>query len=243
MKRLSLNGKDFGCPDNWSEITVEQLLKIISEPLKPMDAIVICTGIPQSEWNKSNDLVLIEEIEQTLSFLNSPEGCVLNDKPNKIVFKQYDIPTISDIGVKSSVQYQDIKLLINDFETVEGNDIDIPKRLSLYTKIVATYLQPIIDKDIITIIDGKEVKGAYDFAKADEYAIELYKHSAMEVSAWGNFFIQRFKELRNGTLKDAQKLIMNQKKQKQGFPGYLKKWVGGLFSTRLAGQTSESTTK
>jgi hypothetical protein len=231
MKRLNLKGVDFNCPESWAEISLEQLLKIIAEPLKPMEAIVICTGIPLSEWNNSDDFKLIEELEQTLSFLSTNEGCELEKEPKEIVFKQYEIPPISDIGAKSSVQYQDIKLLIADYHLIEGEEIDLVKRLSLYPKIVATYLQPIIDNK------------PYDFVRVDEIAKELYNHSAMEVSSWGYFFIQRFLELRHGIVKDVQKLVMNQKKQKQGLVSSLKRWVGGVFSIRWGDRTLQSTTK
>ncbi|HET6224651.1 MAG TPA: hypothetical protein VFF27_00135 [Bacteroidia bacterium] len=231
MKRFKLNEKEFNCPQSWAEITIEQLLKITAEVLKPMDAIVICTGITESEWNLSDDFKLIEEIEQTLSFLNSNEGCQLEKEPKEIVFNQFTMPPISDIGTKSIAQYQDIKLLINEFHLAEGEQIDTLRRLSLYPKIVATYLQPIIDK------------GEYDYKRADEIAKELYNHSAMEVSSWGYFFIQRFLELRNGIVKDVQTLGMKQKKQKQGSLSSLRRWVGEVFSIRLGDRTLRSTMK
>lgn len=231
MKQFKLKEKEFNCPESWAEITLTQLLKIMAEPLKPMDAIIICTGIPESEWNKSDDFTLIEEIEFTLAFLSDQAGCELEKDPKQIVFKQYEIPKISDIGTKSIAQYQDVKLLINDFHLLEGEEIDVIKRLSLYPKIVATYLQPIIDN------------GEYDYVRADEIAKELYNHSAMEVSSWGYFFIQRFLELRNGIVIDVQKLVMSQKNQKLGLLNYLKQWAGKLFSTHLVVQTSNSMTK
>lgn len=231
MRKFKLNEKEFNCPEKWDEITLEQILKINTGLARTIEAIVICTGISEEEWNRSNDLVLIEEIEQSLSFLNDPTGCSLEKEPNKIVFKGVEVSPFSDIGTKSIAQYQDLKLLVNDFHLKEGDEVDIIRRLSLYPKVVATYLQPVIDN------------GEYDFNRVDELAKDLYNHSAMEVSAWGYFFIQRFIELRSGIVKDAQRLVTNQKKQRLDSLNSLKRWVGELFSIRLQAQTLRNRTR
>ncbi len=218
MKAYSINNQQFTCPESWQEITVEQLLKLNILDLKAIEIISICTRINERDLLESNDLVLIEDIEQTLSFLSNPDLCNLEIEQPEIVFNGVKVGRFSDIGNLSIGQYQDLKVLINIFS--ELNQEDLIERLDLYTKIVSIYIQPIVDQT------------SYDYIKADEYAKILFKHSAVEVAGIGGFFIKSFTELRLGILRDAQKSAMKQKKTKLGFLNSLKAWVGKLSFTR-----------
>lgn len=200
MKQYTLNGKAFNCPESWHDITIEQLLKLNVGYTRSLEAIAICTGISEDEWSRSTDYALLDQVEQNLLFLMSPDGLVLEDLPKEFVFRGEKVSTISDIGTLSIGQYQDLKDYINEFYKQEGPEVDTIRRLSLYPKITAIYLQPIIDK------------AEYDWKKAEDYSKELFEYSAMEVSAWGSFFIGKFKELRNGIQKDVQKLVTTVKK-------------------------------
>jgi hypothetical protein len=217
MKKFTFKGKEYNCPECWEDVTLTQLMKINTGITGVFEMIQVCTGIDEKELSQSNEFTLIEQIDQCLSFLAAKELPILELEPKEIVFKGVKVSPFSDIGTKSVAQYQDMKQLVVDFHTIEGEEIDTLKRLSLYPKIVATYLQPLIDQ------------GEYDFKRADEIAIELYNHSAMEVSNWGHFFILRFLELRNGIVNDASKLLTNQKRQRRGFLNSLKPWVGKLY--------------
>lgn len=219
MKQFKLKGNGFNCPERWEEITLEQLLKINAGVDNVIEAISICTGLSQEELSRSYDLVLMEELEQTLKFLASHEGLKLETEPKEIVLNGVKVSPFSDIGLLPTAQYQDLKILIAEFHEQEGDEVDVIKRLSLYPKIVATYLQSYVDKS------------EYDCEKADIYSKVLYKHSAMEVSAWGYFFIRRFQELRNGILKDALKSHTMPKSQKRGLLTYLKTLGSRLFYT------------
>jgi hypothetical protein len=200
MKQYTLNGKGFNCPESWYDITLEQLLKLNVWYTRSLEAISICTGISEDEWSRSTDYALIDQVEQTLDFLSSHEGLKLEDVPQTIVLSGVEVPPISDIGTKCIGQYQDLKDYINEFFLAEGEEVDTIRRLSLYPKIVAIYIQPLIDG------------GEYDWKKAEEYSNQLLNYSAMEVSAWGSFFIGKFRGLRNGTLKELQNLVTIAKK-------------------------------
>jgi hypothetical protein len=217
MKHFTLNDKPGQCPEEWPEVTLEQLLKLQAGPNRSIESIVICTGIPEEEWNKSNDFKLIEEIGQTLAFLSTIDGLDYTKKPEKFVFNGVEVPQISDIGAKGIGQYRDLKDLVATYELAENDEV--VQRLSLYPKIVSIYIQPII------------TGGEYDYLKAEEIAKELYNHSAMEVCAWGAFFIQKFQGLRNGIMKDVQKSVTKQKSQKPGFLSYLKTLAGRRWPT------------
>lgn len=219
MKQFKLEGKQFNCPERWEDITLEQLLKINAGVDNVIEAISICTGLSQEELARSYDLVLMEELERTLMFLKDATGLRLELEPKEIVLNGVKVSPFSDIGKLPTAQYQDLKILIAEFHEQEGEEVDVIKRLSLYPKIVAIYLQP--------YIDNKE----YDCEKADEYAKILYQHSAVEVSAWGYFFIRRFQELRNGILNDVQKSVTKPRNQKRGLVSYLKVLGSRLFST------------
>jgi hypothetical protein len=212
MKHFTLNDKPGKCPESWPEVTLEQLLKVNAGVERTIEAIVICTGIPEDEWNLSTDFRLIEEIGQTLAFLSTDQGLDYNKRPEKFVFNGVEIPEITDIGAKGIGQYRDLKDLITTYELAENDDTVLT--LSLYPKIVAIYIQPII------------TGGQYDYIKAEEIAKQLYNHSAMEVCAWGAFFIQKFRELRHGIMKDVQKLVTKPKSQKRGFLSYLRTLAG-----------------
>jgi hypothetical protein len=226
MKQFTFKGREYNCPERWEDVTLTQLMKINTGITRSLEAIQVCTGIDETELSQSNEFALIDSIEQCLAFLAVQEGIKLEDTPKEIVFNGVKVSVISDLGTKSVGQYQDMKELVFEFHKVEGEEIDILKRLSLYPKIVATYLQPLIDQ------------GEYDYEKADKLAIELYNRSAVEVSSWGYFFIQRFLELRNGIVNDASKLLTKQTKSKQGFLNSLSQWVGKLFSTPYQKVTS-----
>lgn len=200
MKQYTFNGKAFNCPESWQDISIEQLLKLNVGYTRSLEAIAICTGISEEEWSRSTDYALLDHVEQNLVFLSSQDGLVLEDLPKEFGFNQFKVSPISDIGTLSIGQYQDLKDYINEFYKQEGTEVDTIRRLSLYPKIVAIYIQP--------PIDAKE----YDWRAAEELSKELFKCSAMEVSAWGSFFIGKFKELRNGIQKDVQKLVMIAKK-------------------------------
>lgn len=215
MKHYKLNDKPFTCPESWEEITLEQLLKIDTGITRSMETIVICTGIPEEEWNKSNDLKLIEEIAQDLAFVRSAEGLDYGKKPSKFVFNGVEVSALLDIGNLSIGQYQDLLQEVTNFH----NETDTVNQILLYPKITSIYLQPFV------------TKSDYDWVKAEEISKELYHHSAMEVCAWGAFFIVKFKELRNGIMKDVQKLGTLQNKRKPGLVGYLKSLVGRRRST------------
>jgi hypothetical protein len=227
MKQFTFNGKEYNCPECWEEVTLTQLLKINTGLTRVFEAVQVCTGINEKELSTSNEFALIEQIDECLSFIAFPRDLELETEQKEIVFKGVKIPVFSDIGIKSVAQYQDMKHLVVDFHTVEGEEVDTVKRLSLYPKIVATYLQPIIDQ------------GEYDFKRADEIAIELYEHSAVEVSNWGHFFMLRFHELRNGIVIDVNKSDTKQRKQKQGFLNSLRSWVGKLSYTPYQRVTSK----
>lgn len=218
MKHYTANNKQFTCPENWYEVTLEQLLKINTGITRSLEAISICTGIPEYEWNRDMNLSVADDVEQTLSFLATP-GLKLEEQPQPFVFNGEVISPISDIGNLSIGQYQDLKDYIAEFHLREGDEVDVLRRLSLYPKIVAVYLQPLIDK--------KE----YDWVRAEVISQELYNCSAMEVSAWGYFFIRKFQELRNGIVKDVQVSATMQKNRKPGFLSYLKSLVLKLFYT------------
>jgi hypothetical protein len=209
MKQYTFNGNPFNCPDSWQDISIEQLLKLNIGYTRSLEAIAICTGISEEEWSRSTDYALLDQIEQNLVFLTSQEGLVLEDLPKEFVFKQFKVSPISDIGTLSIGQYQDLKDYINEFYKQEGPEVDTIRRLSLYPKIVAIYIQP--------GIDTKE----YDWRSAEEISKELFKYSAMEVSAWGSFFIGRLEELRSGIQKDVQKLVTTEKKLKQDLASYI----------------------
>lgn len=220
MKTRILNGKEFKCPEGWPDVTMEQLLKLNTGPTRSTEIIAICTGIEESEWRNSTNFVLVEEIEHTLAFVVDTSGAFAEQEPKDFVFNGVTVPPFSDIGIHSIGQYQDLKLEIAMFEKDEGEEINIIRRLSIYPNIVAIYLQPLI------------TGGDYDCDKADLISKELLKYSAMEVSAWGRFFIKKFHELRIGILKDVSILVTSPKKTKQGFLAYLKTLVLQRFSTR-----------
>jgi hypothetical protein len=217
MKRFEFKGKEYNCPECWEEVTLTQLLKINTGLTRVFEAVQVCTGIDEKELSTSNEFALIEQIDKCLAFLAATNSLVLESTPKEIVFNNVMVSVFSDIGTKSVAQYQDMKQLVVDFHTIEGEEIDTVKRLSLYPKIVATYLQP--------LIDGKE----YDFERADEIAIELYNHSAVEVSNWGHFFMLRFHELRNGIVIDANKSDMKPKRQRRDSLSFLSRWAGKLY--------------
>jgi hypothetical protein len=229
MKRFEFKGKEYNCPECWEEVTLTQLLKINTGLTRALEAIQVCTGIDEKELGLSNEFALIMQIDKCLAFLAVQDGIKLELEPKEIVFNGVKVSPFSDIGTKSIVQFKDMEQLVFDFHTIEGEEIDVLKRLSLYPKIVATYLQPFIDSERITIRNGVEIKGEYDFQRVDELAIELYNHSAVEVSNWGHFFIQRFHELRSGIVIDANKSDMKQKRRRRDSLSFLSRWAGKLY--------------
>jgi hypothetical protein len=230
MKQYTLNGKSFNCPERWQDITIEQLLKLNIGYTRSLEAISICTGISEEEWSRSTDYALLDQVEQNLVFLMSQEGLVLEDLPKEFVFRKDEVSPLSDIGTLSIGQYQDLKDYINEFYKQEGDEVDTIRRLSLYPKIVSIYLQPIIDKT------------EYDWRKAEEYSKELFEYSAMEVSAWGSFFIGRFRELRSGIQKDAQMSPTMEKKLKQDLANFIKTSDSGRCFFPWRDQTSNHKT-
>jgi hypothetical protein len=223
MRQFKINNQLCNIPESWEEVTLEQLLKLNTGITRSLELISVFT-IPEKELSNIKDLKLIEEIEITLSFFANVTGRdqmfeKINDKPTKFVFKGVEVPLPSDIGDSSIGQYQDMKFEVSEYMKEDGEEIDLIRRLSIYPKIISIYLQPIVTDT------------EYDWRKAEEISKELYNCSALEVARWGNFFIQRFLELRSGILRDVERLDTVQKNQKQGFLKSLKSSVGRLFCT------------
>jgi hypothetical protein len=210
MKHFTVGNIVCDVPEKWEEVTLEQLLKINTGITKPLELISVFT-LPLPELNKLTDFELIEQIELCLLFTQdvaAAKDLLSNyEKPTHFVFNKEEIRLPSDIGVNCLAQYQDLKLLMVDYFNEEEDNTIL--RLSVYTKTIATYLQPIIDKS------------EYDAVRVDQIALELYKYPAVEVAAWGNFFIQRFSELRSGIMSNVQKSTIPQKNQRQGFLSFL----------------------
>lgn len=228
MRQFTINGKQYSFPESWEEATLDQLLKINAGPSTVLEIISIFTGEPQEELSKSKDFKAFEEIEQVLSYLSTPIQFKFSEKPSKFVFKGEEVTLPSDIGELSIAQYQDLKFVCFEFYKEEGEEIDVIRRLQMYVKAVAVYLQPIADK------------ADYDFKRADEIEKEIYNCSAVEVADWGNFFIRKFIELRDGILKDVQTLTIQQQKQKQGSRSWLSRLVSNLPFTIFHKETSKN---
>lgn len=196
MKTYKLNERDIFVPERWEEVTLEQLMKLQLQSTT-LEYISFLVNVPVKELSASNDLKLIEAIEYDLRFCLEPFD-IESFQRGKIVFKgeEYSLP--SDIGQTSIGQYKDLQLIVMEYD--KGVDVDTNYAISMYTKAVSIYLQPLVSK------------GDYDYILAEEIAKELYQCSAVEVSVWGAFFIKKFRELRNGIVIDAQRLITKKRR-------------------------------
>jgi hypothetical protein len=203
MRLFKINDIQVNIPERWEEVTLEQLLKVNAGCERNIEVLTIFTGLPESELNKSKGYKTIEEITLTLSYLNNPIPFSFSDTPKEIVFKQEAFSLPFDLGEQTIAQYEDMKLVCQEYYQEEGEEIDMIKRLNAYVKAVSIYLQPIVDKS------------DYDYKRAEALENEIFKCSAVEVADWGNFFIRKFTELRAGILSSVQASIIPTKKPKQ----------------------------
>jgi hypothetical protein len=201
MKQYTFEGKEVSIPESWHEVTVEQAMKmLVCEDESEMVAVFI--NLPTHQVRLSKDLVSYFAIKNTISKFIQEKLPV--SKPTKFVFNKEVVQLPSDLGEATIGQYEDLKMLCNEY--FKGEQItDLNYSLSFYVKMVAIYLQPVVDKS------------SYDYKRAEQLESDLYNCSVVEVAEWGTFFIQKFTELSNGILNGVLQSDILQKKNRPGF--------------------------
>jgi hypothetical protein len=220
MKQVTLSNQIFDIPECWEEVTVDQLIKLSIPDQRPIEVISIFT-LPEKELSNLKDLKGLEEIELCLSFLNTnfDFNKASETRKDKFVFNQVEYSLNADIGNSSIGQYKDLAHIYNEYIKEDDQQTNLIRRFKCYVDAISIYLQPVVNG------------GEYDYIQAELIANDLYKCSAVEVAAYGSFFIRKYCELKNGILTDVLKTHIPKKKPKQGILYYLKRLTGQLRFT------------
>lgn len=192
-------------PTQWSDVTAEQYVALLTLPPTLKHHIGLFTNIPVAVLEVA-EITNLEDISAALSFLNFPPD--MGPGPTPTVGK-YILPV--DITLQSVGQFEDLRVLLNKFPgnletlTIEDNI----KIADLYLTACAIYVQKIKD-------------GKYDFTKVTDVKEELKKASCIEVMQTGAFFLFRPLNTSKPITNRFRKLTTRLRKWSQGLLGSLK---------------------
>jgi len=164
-------------PASWREINLGQLIDIETKWDKkdPIQLFSIITGLDIALLSNSNQNGLEDKMMAICAFAYDQPDWEHLDKPKYIEIGTEAYITPTNISKKMLGQ----KIMINQIAIKEG--VDLIKHIP---KIVAIYMQPIIDGD-------------YKDERLEEIEELLLKSSAMECFALARFFFLRSQNLMN----------------------------------------------
>lgn len=191
IKKENGKGDRIFCPASWREINLSQLIDIETkwDKKNPIQLFSIITGLDVALLSNSKQKDLEDKMMAICAFAHVQPDWEQLSRPKYIEIGTKAYKTPKDISKKMLGQ----KIMINQIAIKEG--VDLIKHIP---KIVAIYMQPIIDGD-------------YKDERIEEIEELLLKSSAMECFALARFFFLRSQNLMNigqVSLKESQRPII-----------------------------------
>jgi hypothetical protein len=196
MLKIKYQKDNFEFPENWSEISWANLIKLIQGELGNFEVIQNILGLPQEKF-EALPADLYNAFEKALLQLGEID-VTLSEPPVAFLFRGNVYDMTDEIGTLPIGQYKDALHKIQKLG-VEATNIDI---INLFPEILAVYLQP------------KVTSKSYDSTEAKKLVKDIFACSGLDVLAFGNFFLQKATLLKNGSQKTL--LTTNIQKSKKG---------------------------
>lgn len=210
MVKINYKENSFEVPESWEELSFFQLENILRTSEKDdFEVVRLVLGMEKEAFYKlPKDLYFA--LRDSLAWAN--EKIDLTESESGVILFEgelYELP--KDLGNESIAQYKDAQIGINAI----GENATMLDVMRFYCKIVATYLQPLINKE------------GYDYTKAQKLASEIDKspNNGLQILAFGNFFLRNLLNSKNGTPKIRQKQKWTVSKKWQGLAKWLRRLV------------------
>lgn len=192
-------------PEGWHDVPFNVGFDILinANNYDDIKILSLLSGIPMETLRKETDLETIHYVLNSLLFLSSPSYKKYPEFPKSV--QGVDLPYVNysdsfDMGKCEVGQVEDMKALISKHNPKTDHDV-----ISLYPKLCAIYLQPVLKFE------------DYDYDKSmclvDEYSEIDFK----TITNMGAFFFRRLNGLTFGLPKRWQKLHSLKRKSKRVF--------------------------
>lgn len=179
----------FELPSKWADLTLKQFYALRDSDGKAITAASILSGIPVSEFAKSDDVFILEKIYPFLTFLDDKFDLENYFIPDFITIDGVKYPKPKELGVNTAGQKWHLEDAYREIVEKDKSEVDI------YPLALAIYMQP--------IVTGKQ----YDADLVDELVPKIMDCKLIEAWPLASFFLTSYAKQLN--LKERT-LVMSQ---------------------------------